>query len=175
MNCIFTFALGKGENVNLKYTLAFLRSGDSVLMLYRYRTPNQYFWNGVGGKVVRGETPRNCVIREIYEETGVYVEDVRFSGIVTWEGAPETGEEGMYVYIADIPEGDSRRHMVPFDCDEGMLAWMPVEEVIRSVEVVDNIQHFLPSMLNGDAPKRWHCRYGKYSLESVEAMECPNL
>lgn len=142
-------------------------------MLYRYHAPNQYFWNGVGGKLQPDETPRECVLREVEEETGILLDDVRFGGIVTWDESD--GVCGMYVYVAELPEGDYRRYMVPFDCDEGMLAWMLANEVMNSVEVVDNIPHFLPSMLAGDVPKRWHCRYGKYSLESVETMECPEL
>lgn len=159
--------------MNLKYTLCFVSCGGDVLMLYRYREPNRYFWNGVGGKLQGGETPRECVLREVEEETGIPLEDVRFGGIVTWDEGDSVG--GMYVYVADLPECDGYRYDVLHECSKGMLAWKRVDEVLHSVEVVDNILHFLPPMLRGDEPKRWHCRYNQYSLASVEVLELPEL
>ncbi len=58
------------DSPSLRYTLCFLTRGDSVLMLHRQKPPNLGFWNGVGGRLEQGETPRACMLREVREETG---------------------------------------------------------------------------------------------------------
>lgn len=63
----------------LPYTICFCRCGDEVLMLLRNRPPNAGLWNGLGGKISPGETPLDCVRREVLEEAGI---DFRWSGEV---------------------------------------------------------------------------------------------
>ena len=54
-----------------KYTICFIRNNDQILMLNRDFAPTQGLWNGVGGKIKENETPLQCVVREVKEETSI--------------------------------------------------------------------------------------------------------
>lgn len=159
---------------NLRYTLVFVYDEyGRVLMLKRNNPPNAGLWNGLGGKIEPGETPREGAIREVHEESGIHVADARFGGIVTW---PEgDGFGGMYVYTAPLPKpyGELRQHLVR--TDEGVLAWfraLPDGIIGRLVGgqyglIVDNIEYFLPPMLD-DAhdPSEYRCHYDENGVLS---------
>lgn len=134
----------------LEYTLAFILRGDSVLMLRRSRPPNASLLNGVGGKIKPGETPLACVLREVQEETGIDIRDPRFAGTVTWKGASETPDGGMYVFLCSWPEDVPPSAIIEQRTDEGSLEWLPVEHVVANPtnSVVSNIPQFLPQMLS---------------------------
>lgn len=74
-------------------------------MLYRYKPPNQGLWNGVGGHLEPGETPKDSVLREVYEETGFCLSAVRFAGLLTWEGF-EIPNGGLYLFTAQVGPGE---------------------------------------------------------------------
>ena len=106
-------------------TLCYIRQGDSYLMLHRCRKENDLNagkWIGVGGKFEAGESPEECLLREVWEETGLTLTDYCLRGIVTfvsqrWE------TEYMFLYTADGFTGNLT------DCDEGELEWVPRERV----------------------------------------------
>jgi 8-oxo-dGTP diphosphatase len=139
-------------NPAISYTLCFLTRGETILMLRRLNPPNQGLWNGVGGRLESGESPRASVIREVREETGYHRDDVIFCGILTWDGF-ETPPGGLYIYTAAAPSGE------PGLCPEGQLAWKPRDWVFSSPEVVSNIHIFGPLALNGCTPQRYHFSY----------------
>jgi 8-oxo-dGTP diphosphatase len=129
-----------------------------VLMLHRRNPPNQNLWNGVGGRLEPGETPRESVLREVREETGYILLEAAFRGILTWDGF-ETPPGGLYIFTAQAPDGE------PLDCSEGTLAWQPRSWVFSSPSVVSNIHVFGPSVL-GDAPlQRYHFSYNDGNIQ----------
>jgi 8-oxo-dGTP diphosphatase len=138
--------------VSLRYTLCFLTRGDQILMLHRQKPPNQGLWNGVGGRLEPGESPKACILREIHEETGYELEDAHFAGLLTWEGF-EIPAGGLYIFTAQAPEGD------PHLCSEGMLEWKPRDWVFTSPEVVSNIHVFGPLVISGCPPQVYHFVY----------------
>jgi 8-oxo-dGTP diphosphatase len=138
---------------SLRYTLCFITRGEDVLMLHRAKPPNQGLWNGVGGHLEPGETPRACILREIGEETGLEVEQVRFAGLLTWEGF-EIPSGGLYIFTAQV-SGSAE----PKECNEGILAWKPRAWVFSAVEVVSNIHRFGPEVLGGAPPRLHHFVY----------------
>jgi 8-oxo-dGTP diphosphatase len=152
----------------LPYTLCFVFHRDQVLLLNRQLPPNMGLWNGLGGKVEAGESPEASVRREVWEEAGIALKEVRFAGIVTWQ--VDSRERGMYVFIANLPHTDSP--LTPSDTEEGILAWKQVEWVLhpKNVGVVSHIPHFLPVMLNDTTPYRFHCLYESGRLVKVERM-----
>lgn len=138
----------------LKYTLCFIQRGQDLLMLNRRYAPTMGLWNGVGGKIEPGETPAECILREIQEETGIAVTTVRYGGSVTWtvDGVPG----GLYTFIAEVPA--DLEYPTPRAIDEGLLDWKPTSWVTdpENFGVVPNIPRFLPPMLRGERPLHHH-------------------
>ncbi len=102
-------------------TLCYLRRGGDWLLLHRIRKdhdPNRGKWVGVGGKFEPGESPEDCLLREVREETGLTLTKYRFRGIVTFV-SDEWGTEYMHLFTADAWEGKLT------DCREGVLRWVP--------------------------------------------------
>jgi len=98
---------------------------EEYLMLHRVKKKNdvnQDKWIGVGGKFEDKESPEECLLREVKEETGLTLTDYRFRGIVTF--ASDGWEtEYMHLYTASGYEGAIK------ECDEGNLEWVKKSEV----------------------------------------------
>jgi 8-oxo-dGTP diphosphatase len=137
---------------DLGYTLIFLTRGADVLMLQRCKPPNQGLWNGIGGRIEMGETPRQCALREIAEETGYILTELTFGGLLTWEGF-EIPTGRLYIYTAEAPLGEPHRTA------EGTLGWKPRSWVFSAPEVVSNIHVFGPRVMAGEPPRRYHFIY----------------
>lgn len=106
-------------------TLCYLERGDEYLMLHRTKKQNDENhdkWIGVGGKFEAGESPEDCMRREIFEETGLTVTDYRYRGIVTFvSDLYET--EYMHLFTVTDWTGEAR------ECDEGELAWIKKQKL----------------------------------------------
>jgi len=96
-------------------------AGREILMLHRVRKkndPNHDKWIGIGGRFEDRESPEDCALREVKEETGLTLTSWRYRGIVTF--VSDTAEtEYMHLFSADGFRGQLT------DCDEGELAWVP--------------------------------------------------
>ena len=106
-------------------TLCYLERGDAYLMLHRTKKENDENhdkWIGVGGKFEAGESPEDCMRREIFEETGLTVTEYSYRGIVTFV-SDLYGTEYMHLFTVTDWEGEAR------ECDEGELAWIKKQEL----------------------------------------------
>ena len=106
-------------------TLCYLERGDEYLMLHRTKKKNDENhdkWIGVGGKFEAGESPEDCMRREIFEETGLTVTDYRYRGIVTFV-SDLYGTEYMHLFTVTDWTGEAR------ECDEGELAWIKKQKL----------------------------------------------
>lgn len=83
---------------------------------------NKDKWIGVGGHFEVGESPEECVCREVKEETGYTLTSYRFRGLVTFLSGDGVTEY-MSLFTADGFEGE------PIPCDEGELEWVPVKQI----------------------------------------------
>jgi len=102
--------------------LCILRSNAGFLLIRRSQEPNFGKYVPIGGKVRPFETPRAAAIREVKEETGVSVEDVRLRGILT-ETSPTDFNWTSYTYTANIAQ------VAPVRCREGTLEWVERERL----------------------------------------------
>ena len=109
-------------------TLCYIENDrDEYLMLHRTKKENDLNhdkWIGVGGKFEEAESPEECLLREVKEETGLTLLDYRLRGVITFV-SDEFPCEYMYLFTADRFEGELTA------CDEGELRWIPKEEVLR--------------------------------------------
>ena len=108
-------------------TLCYIEQDGKYLMLHRTSKKhdlNKDKWIGVGGHFEAEESPEDCLLREVREETGYTLTSWRFRGIVTFvSGDGET--EYMSLFTADGFTG------TPVPCNEGQLEWIAKEEVLK--------------------------------------------
>ncbi len=127
-------------------TLCYIEKDGCYLMLHRVTKKNDINhdkWIGVGGHFEGGESPEDCLLREVKEETGLTLTDYRFRGLVTFisDGDPA---EYMCLYTATGFKGEI------IDCDEGMLEWFPIDK-IDSLELWEGDKIFF-RLLRENAP-----------------------
>ena len=106
-------------------TLCYIERDGCYLMLHRVKKDqdeNAGKWNGIGGHMEENESPEECVLREVKEETGYTLTSYRFRGIVTFVSGDGVTEY-MHLFTADGYEGE------PVPCDEGELEWVPFDKI----------------------------------------------
>lgn len=106
-------------------TLCYIEKDNKYLMLHRVKKVNDENhdkWIGVGGKFEPEESPEDCLLREIKEETGLTLKKYDFRGIVTFV-SDEWGTEYMHLFTATEYEGEV------CTCDEGELVWVPKADI----------------------------------------------
>lgn len=111
-------------------TLCYIEKDDKYLMLHRVKKENDLNkdkWIGVGGKFEEGESPEECLLREVKEETGLTLTSYKFRGIITFV-SNEWGCEYMHLFTADKYEGELPENTMR-DCSEGELVWVPKNEI----------------------------------------------
>ena len=108
-------------------TLCYLERDNAYLMLHRVKKQDDYNhdkWVGVGGKFERFESPEECLVREVREETGLTLTRYRARGLLTFVLGNMT--EFIHLFTADGWEGEMLRGGA---CREGVLEWVPKEKV----------------------------------------------
>ena len=127
-------------------TLCYIQKDNSYLMLHRVTKKNDINhdkWIGVGGHFEEGESPEDCLLREVREETGLTLESFKFRGIVTFLSDDDPAEY-MCLYTADKFSGNMIK------CDEGTLEWVPLGK-IEELELWEGDKIFL-RLLKENAP-----------------------
>lgn len=108
-------------------TVCYLERGTQYLLLHRTKKENDENtgkWIGVGGKCEENESPEDCMLREVREETGLSVTQHRLRGIITFVS---DAWEGQYMYLFTA----SKWHGALTDCDEGELAWVERTDMLH--------------------------------------------
>ena len=106
-------------------TLCYIEKDRKYLMLHRTVKENDINkdkWIGVGGHFEADESPEECLIREVKEETGYTLTSYRYRGIVTFVSGNGITEY-MSLFTADGFEGEET------DCDEGELEWVDIDRI----------------------------------------------
>lgn len=109
----------------LNTTLCYIEKDGCYLMLHRVKKENDMNrdkWLGIGGKFEDGESPEDCLLREVSEETGLTLNSWRYRGIVTFL-SDEYGSEFMHLFTSDDFSGELK------ECDEGELVWVPKDRL----------------------------------------------
>lgn len=150
-------------------TLCYIEQDDCYLMMHRISKKNDLNagkWIGVGGHFEPGESPEECLLREVREETGLLLTSYKLRGIITF--CSDSGwYEYMHLYTADGFEGDVRKACE--QCEEGVLKWIPKQDVLK-LPLWEGDKIFLKLMMEkdcifslklqyqGDTLVRWECK-----------------
>ncbi|MBQ7939671.1 MAG: 8-oxo-dGTP diphosphatase [Clostridia bacterium] len=114
----------RGKNT----TLCYIERDGQYLMLHRTKKSddeNHDKWIGIGGKFEAFESPYDCVLREVKEETGLTLTSLRYRGIVTFVSDQMPVAEYMHLFTSDAFTGEM------ISCDEGDLEWIPIEDLLK--------------------------------------------
>ena len=106
-------------------TLCYLEKDEKYLMLHRTKKKNDINkgkWLGIGGKLESGETPEECLKREVQEETGYKLNSYEFRGLVIFN---YNDDEPLFMYLYTSSDFSGNQH----ECDEGNLKWIPKKEI----------------------------------------------
>ncbi len=139
----------QGRWLTIPRALCFVRHGDAVLLMKRALHKRVFpgCYNGVGGHIERDEDPAASIRREILEETGLHVRELRLRGVHNIDAGGATGIL-MFVFTA---LSDTRA--TQSDEREGTLHWVPLDKV-ASLDLVEDLPLILPKVLSmaDDAP-----------------------
>ena len=108
-------------------TLCYICRGEDYLMLHRVKKAhdlNHDKWIGIGGKFEDKESPEDCLLREVWEETGLTLTRYRYRGIITFI-SDQWPTEYMHLFTADGFTGSLK------ECDEGVLEWLPRRRLLE--------------------------------------------
>lgn len=121
-------------------TLCYVKQDGKTLMVYRDKKPDDIHagkWNGLGGKFEAGETPEECVRREVQEEAGLIIKNPRLNGLLMF---PKFKGNDWYVFVFTATE--FRGELIE-SSPEGRLEWIEDEE-FAGLNLWESDRIFLP-------------------------------
>lgn len=122
-----------------------LRNGE-VLMMRRRKEPNLGQWTAPGGKVELHESPAECALRELAEETGLIAAGRPELRLIVTETSPLPEWQWlMFIYLVRDVQGQ-----MTADCVEGDLAWVPVDQV-PALEIPQADAIFYPYVIDSSS------------------------
>ena len=139
-------------------TLCYIEKDRKYLMLHRTKKKNDINkdkWLGIGGKFEEGESPEECITRELKEETGLTLNSYKLRCIVTYVS---TNWETEYMYV--FTSNDFTGELI--ECNEGDLQWIEKDKVTELntwegdqifVDQIQNDNKFFTIKFNYDREK----------------------
>ena len=118
------------------------KSNHKTLMLHRVKKVNdvhQGKWNGLGGKFEPGESPEDCVIREIHEESGLIITNPELKGFITFPIFDGVDDWYVFMFIAENFSGDL------INSNEGNLEWIDNDKLM-DLPLWEGDRTFIPWM-----------------------------
>jgi 8-oxo-dGTP diphosphatase len=108
-------------------TLCYVRHAGQTLMVHRVKKAGDMHankWNGLGGKLDPGETPEECAVREVFEESGLHVWNPQLKGLLTFPHFAK--DEDWYAFVFVFEDFDGQL----IDSPEGNLRWVDDSELL---------------------------------------------
>ena len=107
-------------------TLCYIKKNNQTLMLHRVKKENDIHegkWNGLGGKFEASETPEECVIREVKEESGLNIFNPKLHGFISFPAFDQVQDWFVFIFTASDFTGEI------IDSEEGILQWIDDEKL----------------------------------------------
>lgn len=151
-------------------TLCYIEKNNCYLMMHRTKKEqdiNEGKWIGVGGHFEKNESPEECLLREVKEETGLTLTSYRLRGIITfcYDG---WGCEYMHLYTADAFDGELTKEQMQ-SCEEGTLHWIPKEEILN-LNLWEGDKTFLALLLKNQGMFSMKLEYQGDTLKNMETV-----
>jgi 8-oxo-dGTP diphosphatase len=136
-------------------TVCYIKNNGKILMIYRNKTEglnNKHWYRGLGGKVLQGESPIECVKREVKEEAGIKISPI-WKGIVTFS-EPSVIDWEAHVFTAEGFIGEL------IESNEGKLIWIDESEFCN-LEMPEGDKYIFPLLFN-EGKFHAHAKYDNY-------------
>ncbi|MEM7739055.1 MAG: 8-oxo-dGTP diphosphatase [Deinococcota bacterium] len=133
-------------------TLAYIRRNyngtPQTLMLHKQRPGNyhQGKWNGLGGKFEAGESPEECLVREVFEESGLTALRVSLRGFITFPNFDGQDDWYTFVYTVEEATGELRASA------EGSLEWINDSDLL-DLNLWEGDRVFIPWLYDANEPR----------------------
>ena len=157
----------------IEATLCYIRRKDEVLMLHRNTCPDDLHYgryNGLGGKCEPGESPWQCALREIREESGLQPQRLRFAGHILFPLFDGKQDWSVFLFCGYEAVGELLARV-----KEGTLEWVHQEHLLQ-LPLWEGDRHFLPWVL---AERRFLARFeydaGVYKKHEVHFIDEEDL
>lgn len=126
-------------------TLCYVKRDGKTLMLHRVKKENDIHdrkWNGLGGKFLPSETPEECVVREVWEESGLRIKKPELVGFLTFPRFANEQDWYVYVFVARDFKGKITSSA------EGELEWIH-DRKLCNLNLWKGDKHFLKWIKQG--------------------------
>lgn len=155
------------ENAMIGATLCFVKYKENILLINRNKPPFMGMWNAIGGHLEKGESPRECAIREIYEESGLKVKDVELISVFTWNYDDEIG----LVYLCELND-DFDLLGFNYSSSEGIICFKPIDWIVnpKNFGVVEDLKVFIEDIKKGHK-NNYHMVYQDKKLISAQKKQ----
>ncbi len=120
-------------------TLCFVKYKNKILLINREKPPFMGMWNALGGHLEKGEDVETCAKREIYEESGIKVDNVNLYSISTWN----YDDDLIYVYLSVIDKFDEDK--LPYKFNEGIIDFKDISWIIneKNYGIIPDLRLFI--------------------------------
>ena len=141
-------------------TLCFVKKDNKILMINRNKPPFMGMWNALGGHLEDNETPKECAIREIYEESNVKVDNAELISISTWN----YDDDEIYVYVSNLSD-DFDISSYPIKINEGIIDFKDIDWIIheKNYGVIADLRVFLKD-IKENQKNNYHLVYDESKL-----------
>ena len=136
-------------------TLVYVKQDGKTLMLHKAKGYQKGKWNGLGGKFEPGESPEECMRREVFEESGLVVKEAELKGVLTWPDFDGVDDWYAFLFVVSDFTGEL------ISSDEGELHWIKDNELMH-LNLYEGDRIFLPWL------KQNRFFSGKFNYEAGE-------
>lgn len=108
-----------------------IKDNEVVVTKYKKGNKKEGYYDIPGGKIEEGETPKQTAIREMKEETGIEIQNLKYKGIMTIEYP-----DRMFIFdtfISKEYEGE------PQEFEENTSEWIDIDELLKKEKILSNI------------------------------------